>query len=135
MNTRFTATFTALALAGLAAMPAARAGDREWAVAGKVLTGIAAAHVISRAIEPAPTVVYQYAPAPVVYQTAPPVYVAAAPVAPPAPVYAPTTAVVYQPAPTVVYVAAPPPVFVSGPAVVIHPYGHYYRTRRCFSRW
>lgn len=136
MNTRITATFTALVLASAAALPVAHAGDREWAVAGKVLTGIAAAHVIGHAIAPRTTVVYQAAPAPMTY-------VAAAPVAPAAPVYAPTTAVVYQPAPvvvyaappTVVYVAAPAPFFVSGPPMVVHPYGHYHRPRHCFSRW
>lgn len=147
MKTRWTATCTALALAALAVQPVAHAGDREWAVAGKVLTGIAAVGVISRLVEPAPTVVYQ--PAPVVYQTvvAPPppqvTYVPAAPVAPAAPVYAPapapvapTTAVVYQSAPAVVYVAAPAPVYVAPPPVVIAPYGYYHRPyHHHFSRW
>ena len=148
MKTRYTATCTALVLAGLAVQPVAHAGDREWAVAGKVLTGIAAVGVISRLVEPAPTVVYQ--PAPVVYQTvvaAPPppqvTYVPAAPVATAAPVYvpapapaAPTTAVVYQSAPSVVYVAAPAPVYVAAPPVVIAPYGYYHRPyHHHFSRW
>ena len=81
---------------GLAAgMPqAAMAGDREWSAAGKILTGVVAAHVVTRVFaardggggggcreyvverprcEPPPTVVRYYVPAqPVVVQAAPP---------------------------------------------------------------
>lgn len=148
MNARFTATCTALTLAGLAVQSSALAGDREWAVAGKVLTGIAAAHVISRAIDPGPRVVYYQQAPTVVYQTVPApttvTYVANAPVAPAAPVYAPapppvyaapTTAVVYQTAPQVVYVAAPAPVYVMAPPVYVRPYGHFFRPRHCYPRW
>ncbi len=76
---------TALAICGIliASAQQSHAGDREWATAGKVLTGVIAGAVIARSFEPAPVV---YAPAPVVYQQAP---------------------VVYQPAPTVVYQSAP----------------------------
>jgi hypothetical protein len=96
--------FVTLTLVG-AGVQNARAGDCEWAVAGKVLTGVAAAAFISSALQPepvytshacapvvypAPARVYRYVPAPVVY----------APVRP---------VVVYRaPAPVVVRVAPPP---------------------------
>jgi hypothetical protein len=79
----------------------AAAGDREWATAGKILTGVVAGAVIAKAIEPAPA----YSCAPVTgYAVAPPpaVYVQPAPVVVyPAPIYV-------RPAPVVV--CAPPPV-------------------------
>ena len=114
------------------------AGDREWATAGKILTGLVAAQVISRAIEPAP-VVYQarYYPAPPVYTQAP-VYVT-----PPQPVYYAPPQPVYAPAPVVVYAQPPvcmaPPVYYPAPqyyapAPVVsfnfgfgHHHGHHYR--------
>jgi hypothetical protein len=118
MKTRTTPLLLAMAL-GLGAMaPRAMAGDREWAVAGKVLTGLAAASVVSRILDPAPcagttAVVYQH----------PPVYVVAqpAPVAPPAPVayVAPPPTVVYA-TPPVVYAA--PPVVYAAPPVYIAPH-------------
>jgi hypothetical protein len=37
-----------------AGVQTARAGDHEWAIAGKVLTGLAAASLISHAVQPAP---------------------------------------------------------------------------------
>lgn len=89
----------------------AAAGDREWATAGKVLTGVVAGAFIARALDPGPPVYVApaYAPAPVVYHTPPVVYQ-------PAPV-------VHHPAP--VYVAAPaiPPVVVvpAAPTVVVYP--------------
>ncbi len=91
---------------GAASLTSVQAGDREWATAGKVLTGVVAAGVIANAFQPhyERTVVYQPAPT-VVYQAPPPTVVyAPAPCAP-----APTT-VVYYPAPAphrVVYVEAP----------------------------
>ncbi|HLP75830.1 MAG TPA: hypothetical protein VK327_02850 [Candidatus Paceibacterota bacterium] len=115
----------------------ATAGDREWAVVGKVLTGVAAASVISRACEPAPTYAYSqtyyapaysYAPAPRVVYAAPavPVYVA-----PPAPVYvAPPAPVYYAPAPVVVY----RPAYVAPPVIGISfgfGGGHHHR-RGCW---
>jgi len=88
-------TMTILALAA-AGIQTANAGDREWAVVGKVLTGVAAAAVITHAVaadaapvsyscsysgpdcsytcnyRPAPAVVYlQPAPPPVVVYRAP----------------------------------------------------------------
>jgi len=139
MNTQSTPCLLALAL-GLGAMaPRTMAGDREWAVAGKVLTGIAAASVVARILDPVPcagttAVVYQQ---PAVYVVAPPPpipvvvapapVVAFAPVAPPAPVaYAvPSPTVVYA-TPPVVYAAPPvlyaaPPVYVAPAPVVIPP--------------
>ena len=79
----------------------ARAGDHEWAVVGKVLTGVAAAAVITSAVaEPAhvsysysyssPGYGYSYCPPPpqVVYAPPAPVVVYRAPVCvAPAPVY------------------------------------------------
>ena len=97
-----------LALAG-SQVQNAKAGDREWAVVGKVLTGIAAVDILSHAFAPQPAY-YAPAPAPVTYcpPAAPVVYQ-------PAPVFY-QTPVVYRPAPTVIY---RPPVYVrSAPAVV-----------------
>ena len=73
------------------------AGDREWATAGKILTGVVAGAVIARAIEPAP--VYAYPTTTVYYAPPRPVYVQPAPVV----VYAPPVCI--RPVP--VYVAAP----------------------------
>lgn len=80
------------------------AGDREWAVAGKVLTGVAAITVIDRIVNPPqPVVVYQQ---PVVVQ--------------------PTPTVVYVGAPQVVYVQPAPVVYYySQPAVVVYP-NHFH---------
>ena len=69
---------TVAALSSAAMLPAS-AGDREWATAGKVLTGVAVAGVLADAFRPhyAPPVVYTTvsAPAPrVVYVPAPVVY-------------------------------------------------------------
>ena len=90
---------------GAASLNPAQAGDREWATAGKVLTGVVAAGVIANAFQPhcERTVVYQTPPPTVVYQTPPPTVVYA-----PAPPCAPApAAVVYYGAPRVVYVEAP----------------------------
>jgi hypothetical protein len=90
---------TLLALAG-SQVQNARAGDREWAVVGKVLTGIAAVDIIGHAIADRPA---YYAPAPVAYYPPPVTY------CPPPVVYRPAPVVVYQqpvcfqPAPAVVY--------------------------------
>lgn len=126
MKTRITFSTLALCMALGAVAPRTLAGDREWAVAGKVLTGIAAATVVSRLLDPAPcvgttAVVYQQPPVYVVNPPPAPVVVAPAPVAPPAPVaYAvPPPTVVYATPPTVVY--APPAVVVSGPPVYVAP--------------
>ncbi len=120
------ATVTVLALT-LASLQTARAGDREWATVGKVLTGVAAGVVIANALD------YQPAYYPVTYSRCAPC---------PAPVvYAPTRVVcapapvVYVPAPVVV---CPRPVFITPwPLVNVnyayhrgHPgrgHGHGYR--------
>lgn len=112
---------TTLALAGASVQNAA-AGDREWATAGKVLTGILAAKVVTQAFQPPP--VYTYQPAPVYsYQTSAvygpaPTVVAAAPTVAPAPVVQTT---VVQPAGTVVYQTAAPVYYESAPVVVYRP--------------
>ena len=103
-------------LSAVLATQAVKAADREWAVAGKVLTGVAAIAVIDRIVNPPqPVVVYQQPV--VVYQQ--PVVV---------------QPVVVQPAPTVVYVGAPQVVYVqpapvvyyySQPAVVVYP-NHFH---------
>jgi hypothetical protein len=144
-------TATALTLLAAANVQNTMAGDREWATAGKVLTGIAAASVISHALAPRPTVVYAPAPQTVVYQTVPttttavvtsqPVYtttatvpVATVPNAPTIP-NAPTVGtqtVVVQPQPTVVY-QQPAVVYAPAPAVVYAPAPYYYPPRVGFS--
>jgi hypothetical protein len=89
---------TTLALAG-ATIQTASAGDREWATAGKVLTGVVAASVISQALQPQPAYYdssyYSYGPS---YGYS----------------YAPPPRVVYAPPPVVVY---RPPVYVAPPVV------------------
>ena len=55
----------------------AAAGDREWATAGKILTGVVAGAVIASAIAPAPVYTCQAAGW---YAPPPPVYVRPAPV-------------------------------------------------------
>jgi len=88
----------------LASAQPAHAGDRGWATAGKVLTGVVAGSILLNALDcaaspPPPTVVY--APAPVVY--------------------APAPTVVYAPAPQPVVYAAPPVVYYSRPAPCYYP--------------
>ncbi len=116
-----------------------RAGDREWAVAGKVLTGIVAASVLARAIEPAhapaycpPPVVTVIAPAPVVWQPAPVTVIA-----PPPTVWVHSAPVVYAPAPRVVYVEHPPVIYRAAPVLVYrhqpsahHHHHHFHRHSR-----
>lgn len=120
MKTVAVVGLTVLALAA-SQTDRAMAGDREWAVAGKVLTGVVAAGVIAEAFRPAPVaattaVVYQAPPPTVVYAAPPPTVVYATPPPPPPAtvVYAPAP-VVYAPAP-VVY--APAPVYYVRPAPV-----------------
>jgi len=114
----------AVAVVGMS-VPTARAGDREWATVGKVLTGVAAGVVIARAIDSEPThttVSYGYA-APS-YRVS---YTVSAPPCPPPPprvVYAPP--VVYAPAPVVyqpVYYA-PRPVYYAPAPVYRVSYGY-----------
>lgn len=110
----------------LAARPQpALAGDREWAVAGKVLTGVAAASVLSRAFLPPPAVVYAppvpvYSAPPVVYAPPPPVVYRQPVYVQPAPIYVRPAPVYVSPAPVIAY---PPPV----------PY--FYARPRYHVRW
>ncbi|MEI9960166.1 MAG: hypothetical protein WDM76_03245 [Limisphaerales bacterium] len=61
-------TVTAIIALAAASLQSARAGDREWATAGKVLTGVVAADVLIHAVAPQPRCMTYYpAPAPVVY--------------------------------------------------------------------
>ncbi len=129
-------TILTVAVAGMS-LQNATAGDREWATAGKILTGVVAGTVIARALAPQPT--YVYAPAPTyVYQPAP-TYVYAPPPPAPAPVmvmparvvyaappmvYAPAP-VVCMPAPRVVY-AAPPMVVYRPAPMVSFSFGGYH---------
>ena len=97
----------ALGLATLVALTNVKvnAGDREWATVGKVLTGVAALHVVERIIcPPQPQVVYVHQP--VVVQSAPVVH--------------------YVPAPQVVYVQSPQVVYYHQPAPVVVVHGHYH---------
>ena len=103
----------ALGLAALVALTNVKvnAGDREWATVGKVLTGVAALHVVERIIcPPQPQIVYVHQP--VVVQSAPVVH------------YVPAPQVVYVPSPQVVYV--PQPVYYHQPAPVVVVHGHYH---------
>jgi hypothetical protein len=71
---------TILVFAG-ARVQTAAAGDRKWATAGKILTGVAAAAIITHAIDyrPAYYSTPYYAPPPTVYYAPPPVVYASAP--------------------------------------------------------
>jgi hypothetical protein len=132
---KLTLLLTALALTAASA-PDARAGDKEWATAGKILTGVFAGSVLTRALDPAPAHVYHtttvYHPAPAVVST--PVYVQ------PQVVYARPAPVVVQTAPVVVH-AAPvcvqPRVIYVQPAPVVtyhhvHRHQHYGHHRVAF---
>lgn len=109
---------TAVLLATVAALSSAVvtptfAGDREWATAGKVLTGVAVAGVLADAFRPhcETSVVYAPAPAPVVVS----------------PVCAPPS-VVYVPTPPVCYTAPTRVVYVPAPVIYARPvnYGGYW---------
>lgn len=122
---------TALAVCGLllAGAQPSHAGDREWATAGKVLTGVIAGAVIAKSFEPAPVytetrVVYQPAPT-VVYQSAP--VVVQPQVVYAQPVYVQPAPVVYHPAPIIVHR------HVAAPVVTYHySFGHRPRHRVCW---
>lgn len=74
---------TMLAFVG-AHVQTASAGDREWATAGKILTGVAAASIIAHAVDYQPGYYSSgyYAPAPPVYYAPPQVVYAPPPLAP-----------------------------------------------------
>ena len=115
----------ALATAGL---QSARAGDREWATVGKLLTGVAVAGLIVAATDGHAQMSVSYAigaPAPC---PAPPPPCNAYPVAPPPVVYFPPAV-----APTVVLV--PAPVVVCRAPVVICPPQRHVRYERRHDRW
>ena len=136
----------AVAFAGaLGSAPQAQAADRDWAVAGKILAGVAAADILFNhlpaAVAPAPTrVVYQEYPAstvriveqPYVYYPPPQQTVVYQSYAP-QPVVTYVEAPIYvAPSPVVVYRTYPPPVYSSvsigfggsfGHGNVHHPWG------------
>jgi hypothetical protein len=158
MKTKFL-TATTLALMAASSAHHAYAGDREWATAGKVLTGIAAASIISHAFEPRPvvyaappTVVYQTVPTTTTYVTSQPVatttavqvtaQIPNAPTVPVAPTIGTQTVIVQQPAtvvyqqPAVIYAPAPvvyaPAPYYYGPRVgfgIVIGGGHYHHRR------
>ena len=119
-------TFALLAASALlsAGIPQASAGDREWATAGKVLTGLFAAKVIHDIAQPRHVVVrsqppvYYYQPAPVVVAQPHVIYVQQ-PVTPqpqiiyvqPQQVVVQQQAIQVQPAPVYVQTAPAGPVF------------------------
>ena len=122
-------TLTVLAVAA-AGIQTAKAGDREWAVAGKVLTGLAVASVITHAVEaqPAYTTVYYSEPAPGYSYCPPP----APRVVYTSPVYYAPAAVVYRP---VVYCAPAPVCYRPAPVVSFRfGYGGQHRHYR-YGRW
>lgn len=119
-----------IALAGMQ-IQTARAGDRGWATAGKILTGVAIGAAIASAADAhaSYTVTYSTAPAycpppaPVVCVPAPVVYA-------PRPVVVVPAPVVCVPPPVVVYHR--PPVVCAPPIRVVYHSPHGYRHH---SRW
>ena len=94
----FMATLAVMAVLATGVQTAS-AGDREWATAGKILTGVAVGAAIAAAVEPPH--VYAYS-GPAYYPPPPAVCVQAAPVVVyPAPICV-------RPGPVVVYGARPP---------------------------
>jgi hypothetical protein len=112
-----------LALAG-ASLQSARAGDREWATVGKVLTGVAVAGLIVAAAD-------GHAQANVSYTYGAPAYCP-----PPVPTCnyypAPPPPAVYCPTPVVI---APAPVLVYRAPVVVYPSHYYVRYEGRHNRW
>jgi hypothetical protein len=115
----------ALGLAALVALTNVKvnAGDREWATVGKVLTGVAALHVVERIIcPPQPQVVYVHQP--VIVQPATVVqYV-------PAPQVVYVQQPVYVQSPQVIYVSQPVYYYQPAPVVVVHGHNHGHWHRR-----
>jgi hypothetical protein len=113
-----------------ASVPSAHAGDREWATAGKILTGVAVASVLHNVLTPScesTTYVYSSRPAvaqpQVVYVQQPVQVVLQQPVA----VYQPQVVQVIQPIPVVVY--QPAPVIIRSGPVIYGRYGGNYGDR------
>ena len=119
-------TILAVAAAGL---QTARAGDREWAVAGKILTGLAVASAINHAIAVESRCAQVYYPAPEPCQSYSYGYSYCSP---PRVVYAPAPVVVYRPP---VYCAPAPVYYAPAPVVSFRGgYGGEYRHGR-HGRW
>lgn len=106
-----------LAVAALIAcgMQKASASDREWATAGKVLTGVAVGAAIAAAVQPGP--VYVQGPSPAFY-------VPPARCLQPAPVVVYSTPYCARPAPVVVYAGPPVVRFGIGFGPGFHHRGH-----------
>lgn len=131
-----------VALAGMQ-IQTARAGDREWATAGKILAGVAIGAAIVSAVDAHASYTVTYSPAPAYCPPpAPVVYAPPRAVCAPAPVVVYRPPVVCTPAPVVVYrapVVCAPPVVVHRPAMVYAPpvrvvhHGHHGRGRH--GRW
>jgi hypothetical protein len=136
-------TVTVMAFAAAGILPA-RAGDREWGVAGRVLTGVFTAGVVARALTPGP--VYYAQPATVVVAQPQVVYVQAPPVVATtsvamvptsvqaAPVCSTVAAVPTVVQPQVVYLA-PRPVYYAPPPLLSldfgfgRPFYHHFHRR------
>jgi hypothetical protein len=104
-----------LALAG-ASLQSARAGDREWATVGKVLTGVAAVGLVA-------AIVNGHAQGSVSYSYGAPAY---------CPPPAPPCNYTYCPAPAQQVVYCPPPAVVYRAPMVVYPAHRvvYYRSYR-----
>lgn len=126
----------ALAIGGLllAGTQQSHAGDREWATAGKVLTGVIAGAVIAKSFEPVPvyTQTTVITPAPVVVAQPAPIVVQQPQVIYTHPVIVQSAPVVVAPAPVIVH--RPPVVqYVPAPVVAYHySFGHHPRHRVCW---
>ena len=115
-----------LAAVSAASVQTATAGDREWATAGKVLTGLVAAHTLARVLEPAP--VYQTT----TYYAQPPVYVQTQPVYAQQPVPQIANAPTVGAAPAIVYYQQP--VYVQTQPVYVQPAPIYVAQAPCYYR-
>ena len=109
-----------LGLAG-AGVQTAKAGDREWAVVGKVLTGIAVGAVITHAVAAEPAPVYYSGP-----YASPGYGCSYCPPPPPTVVYV-------QPAPAPVVVYRAPVCYAPAPMVSFRLGGGYHRFHH--DRW
>ena len=119
-------------LSAVLATQTVKAGDREWAVVGKVLTGVATFTVIDRIVNPPqPVVVYQQ---PVVVYQQPAVVQPVVVQSVPTVVYVSTPPVVYvQPAPVVYYYTQPAVVVYPShfrPVMYHHAHSHHHQMRR-----
>lgn len=126
-----------VAVAGMQ-MQTARAGDRGWATAGKILTGVAIGAVIANAVDARASYSVTYSSGPGYAYCPPPAPVVCVPapvVCAPRPVVYVSAPVVCAPPPVVVYRA---PVFCAPPVVSVryaHRYGHGYSHDRGHHGW